>query len=229
MGLIARAYHRTGQDSSSASVGDWYRFPGTERTDNVFRYAVWQMAERLDGDVNAYAAIMSLESGFRPDIKNPYADAVGLIQFMGPTARALGTTTAALRKMSALEQLPYVEKFYRKAVGVKDPGTLYMLTFLPAFANRDDSFVLGEQDSAEPLYGSTTKGKIYEQNWGFDDDKDGVFTVGDVKSKARGRYASAKAAGSIPIVPEEPGGFGTVIVSGIALGIAVGIFYSVVT
>ena len=73
--------------------------------------------------------------------------AVVLIQFTNKTAAGLGTTTAALSKMTAVQQLDYVERYY-KQVGLK-PGTgfvdLYMLTYMPGVVtkNKPDDFVLG--------------------------------------------------------------------------------------
>lgn len=211
--------------TAQTPVGDWYLFPGTDKTTPAFRYTLWQMAQRLGGDVNAYAAVISLESGFKADAYNKHGGATGLIQFMPATAKRLGTTTSALRSMSAVQQLVYVEKFYANAKGVTDPGTLYMLTFLPAYARRGDSFVLGEKDSSEVLDGGLTKGAVYAGNYGFDSDKDGVFTVGDVKSKARGRYNAAKNRGSIPITSvragREGGFIGALLVAALAIPFAI--------
>lgn len=214
----------TGAEAESGVVGEWYAFPGRATT-NKFRYALWLMAERLEGDVNAYAAVMSIESGFNPAATNPGSNATGLIQFMPSTAKQLGTSVDALRGMSAIQQLAYVEKFYAKAKGVTDPGTLYMLTFLPAFAYSDDSKVLGEKNGTDVLAGGLTTGKVYAANPGFDGDKDGIYTVGDVKNLARGRYNAAKAKGAVPITVEDisesggsaGGGGGLLLVFGLGL------------
>lgn len=78
--------------------------------------------------------------------------AVGLIQFTNRTAAGLGTTTAALSKMTAVEQLDYVEKYYKQQK--LQPGTgfadLYMMTFMPGVVtkNKPGDFILGIDPSS---------------------------------------------------------------------------------
>ena len=45
------------------------------------------------------AAVLALESTWRPDARHPVSDATGLIQFIPPTARSLGTTVDQIRDM----------------------------------------------------------------------------------------------------------------------------------
>jgi hypothetical protein len=90
--------------------------------------------------------------------------------------------------MSATEQLDLVEKYY-KVNGVKagdDIGDLYMLTFMPAARSKPDSFVLGNKNGGR-VFGLSAAA-VYNQNNAFDSNKDGIFTVGDVKDRIR-RYA----------------------------------------
>ena len=57
-------------------------------------------------------ACMAWESGetFSPTIRNGAGSSmIGLIHFMPTTAKSLGTSTEALSKMTAVEQLDYVE------------------------------------------------------------------------------------------------------------------------
>jgi len=90
---------------------------------------------------------MAMESGFQSSIINTVckadysttADAVancavGMIQFMPSTATGLGTTTAALYEMSAVEQMTYVQKFYLSQgnASYNSQSDLYGTTFLPA-------------------------------------------------------------------------------------------------
>jgi hypothetical protein len=174
---------------------------GIERTSQAFREELVRVAERLRTNPNFLAAVMSNESGFDPSATNPVGGATGLIQWMPTIAPVFGTTTDELRCMTDFEQLAYVEKFYRGHAGnIDSAGTAYMLTFLPAFAHKPDDFVLGEKDSTEVLYGSTTKGKLYTQNRGFDREGKGYFDVGDVKAKAEGTYRAAVSRG--PLVEE---------------------------
>lgn len=173
-------------------------FPGIERTTPEFRRELCAMADRLTVDPNAIAAVMSIESGFRPDAQNPHRDkngesAVGLIQFMPFLLRKWGYEPAAVAKMSAVEQLALVERFYKKQ-NDDDPGTLYMLTFMPACAFFPDNYVLGQQGSEATLFGLSMH-QIYRQNAGLDRDKDGDIEVGEVKKLARDRYELGKRRG----------------------------------
>ncbi|WP_299248753.1 M23 family metallopeptidase [uncultured Aquimarina sp.] len=86
------------------------------------RKRVVQMAKNLelaDNDhiegANWLMSIMALETGrtFDPSITNSLGY-TGLIQFGTPAATDLGTTTDALRAMTILEQLEYVEKYFER-------------------------------------------------------------------------------------------------------------------
>ena len=92
-------------------------------------------------------ALMNLETKrtFSPSIKCGISSATGLIQFTNAAAQTLGTTTSALKKMSAVEQLEYVEKyllFWKKKAGFKNDeqltaGDLYALVAQPANAKKE--------------------------------------------------------------------------------------------
>ncbi|CAN5331380.1 hypothetical protein BH10ACI1_BH10ACI1_16840 [soil metagenome] len=83
-----------------------------------FIKGVEAMAERLKTKPEFILAAMSFETGssFNPAIQNGIG-ATGLIQFLKSTAKGLGTTTDALRKMSAVEQLAFVEKYFKGFAG----------------------------------------------------------------------------------------------------------------
>lgn len=67
--------------------------------------------------------------------------ATGLIQFMPSTALGLGTTTDALKAMSNVQQLDYVEKHLaRFRWKYKDYVDLYCGIFWPAAVGQPDSF-----------------------------------------------------------------------------------------
>jgi hypothetical protein len=129
-------------------------------------------------------AIMKQESGVNPKAVNSMSGATGLIQFMPATARNLGTTTDELAKMSAVQQLDYVYKYF-KSVGVKSGmklGDLYMAVFMPAHVGKPDDTVLGQNGA--PGF----SGKVYAQNKGLDKNKDGLITIADVKTSVQ-RFA----------------------------------------
>ncbi|OCA76293.1 hypothetical protein BBI01_06260 [Chryseobacterium artocarpi] len=86
-----------------------------EKVSCEFRKKVIQIAKRLGKDPNLLMAGMALETGktFSPTAgkKTSY---VGLIQFGDSAAESVGTTRADLLKMTAIQQLDYVEKYLAK-------------------------------------------------------------------------------------------------------------------
>lgn len=129
------------------------------------------MSSRLGVSAENMVAIMRSESSLNPQAVNPTTGASGLIQFMPRTARSLGTTVEDIRRMSAIEQLPFVERFFR-SVGVQpgsSAGRLYAYVFLPGRANRE---VLTERGES-----------FYEANRGLDMDRDGRITIADLDAR----------------------------------------------
>ena len=169
--------------------------------DPAFQAKAQQVANNLGVSLEDLIGIMNHESGLNPAIPNPYTGAVGLIQFMPNTAKSLGTSIDALKNMSAIEQLDYVEKFYKPVAGkAKDIGDLYMYTFLPAAVGKPDDFVLGASGSGIKVFG-INQDALYNQNKVFDADKKGYYTVGDVKrriAKFSGRPLVGSSNQSIP-------------------------------
>jgi hypothetical protein len=108
---------------------------------------------------------------FSPSIKNPTSSATGLIQFMEATAKRLGTTTAKLRAMSALDQLDFVYKYFLPFKGrLKSFPDVYLAIFYPAGIGKSDSWRF-------PNW-------VYKANRGIDLNKDGILTIGDFKKWA---------------------------------------------
>lgn len=138
-------------------------------------------AEAEGLDPVAVAEIMALESGGRPDARNP-SGATGLIQFMPSTARGLGTTTEALGRMSAAEQLPYVMRYFRNAGLTADspPGDYAVAVAAPAFVGRSDDTVVYPRGS-----------QAWQQNRPWRSGGDGDVTVGSIKqayARLQGRH-----------------------------------------
>lgn len=143
-----------------------------QATEPEFRRGLEAIAARLGLDVTPIAGVMYLESGLNPSATNPTSKATGLIQFMPRTAELLGTTVDALRGMTRVQQLPYVEAYFRPNAGRirrNVPGDYYMAVFNPSHIGKAPDFV---------LYVKGTKG--YEQNAGLDRDKSGAIEVRDV-------------------------------------------------
>lgn len=143
----------------------------------AFFNAVELMCNRLGVPTNAMLDCMYIETRgtFSPSEKNPNSSATGLIQFMESTAKWLGTTTAALAKMSNVEQLVYVEKYFKtiiKQVGKtpKDFFDCYCCIFQPAWVGASDSAKLANS--------------AYAANKGIDLNKDGSITRGEFRAWA---------------------------------------------
>jgi hypothetical protein len=153
------------------------------------------------------AAVISFETGgsFDPAQKNhwaakdaaakgrPYSGAIGLIQFMPSTARMLGTTSEALAAMSFKEQLVYVEKYFAGAT-MKSLEDVYLKVFYPAAMGKADDYVVGRRE--DPGFA----GRVYEQNAGFDKNKDGLVTRGEICATIRAVLPPLKSDGE----PKEP-------------------------
>jgi hypothetical protein len=180
---------RTGPKGPANTV---YATRGLENTTPEFRRSLEEMAIRLEGDATAIAAVMSLETigTYDPAIRNKLSGATGLIQFMpgkSGSAVRLGTTTDDLAKMTAEEQLVYVERYLEPFKGrYKRPIDAYLAVFAPSGVGKSDDFVL------------YSGGKAVSQNKGFDLDKNGVITVGEVARVFNPMYESAVARGPYP-------------------------------
>lgn len=197
----------TATATNEAGINRLWNVKGiVDKTDNAFRWALLQMSARLMTDPNYIAAVMASESGgtFSPSIKNPMGGATGLIQFMPATAKRLGTTTEALASMSQIEQLAFVEKYFSSMRGkMHSPTDVYMATFLPAFVGKPPSFVLGRKGDTADVSPGLTYAQVYDFNAGFDKDKNGEITVGEVGGTVEAILASARNLPPIDVHPEE--------------------------
>lgn len=163
--------------------------------DPDFNAKLDKVANALGIESSTLRAIIKHESNFKPTAEDPNHVSVGLIGFTEKTARSLGTTKDEIRKMSAVEQLDLVYKFY-KMVGVKpgmSRGDMYMLTFMPAFVKSPDDVVLGQKGGGTLMLPSgkssgLSMNKVWLQNpvFGKSRGKD-WFTVGDVRNSINSR------------------------------------------
>lgn len=159
---------------------------GLSKTSSAFRSALAETALSMGLNPSYLAACMAIETAhtFSPAIQNPYTSATGLIQFMPATARAMGTTVEALKRMSAVAQLAYVKRFFQPYLGrirPSVPGDYYLAIFYPALVGKDPSTV---------IYSSGDTG--YAQNAGLDRNQDGIITASDVTATVDGVVADAR-------------------------------------
>src|SRR5690606_35344586 len=157
------------------------------------------MAQRLGTQPEYLLAVMSFETGgsFSPGVRNGAGSgATGLIQFMPATARELGTSTDALARMSALDQLQYVERYFNNR---SDPGDLRTLegvytTVLYGSPRPDPGSTLFSQGTA-----------AYRMNAPLDLNRDGRITAGEATSFVRQRIAG-EAPPPRDVPAPDPGG-----------------------
>lgn len=128
--------------------------------------------------------VMAVETSgtFDPSIKNPNSSASGLIQFMADTARELGTTTAALRKMTATQQLDFVFKYfdrYFKGRDLSTQGALYSAVGTGNVGRNDSSVVM------------TSRSRGYAGNAAtWDPNRDGIVRQGEMAAAAQNKLGA---------------------------------------
>lgn len=158
------------------------------KVSGAFKDKVIQVCVHLDTSPDYLMSCIAFETGgtFSPSIKNAAGSgAIGLIQFMPKTAKALGTTSEKLEKMSAIEQLDYVKKYlnsYRSRL--KKLEDVYMAILYPAAIGKPLTRTLFEDGN-----------KTYTQNKGFDANKDKKISLKEISSKVRAMYEKGLSKG----------------------------------
>jgi len=148
------------------------------RVDQAFRVRVRQMGSNLNINPDWLMAVMGFETGysFDPTASNPSSSATGLIQFLEATARGLGTTTTALRRMTAVQQLDYVEKYFAQyASRITNLGDCYMAVLWPVAMGRPDSYVMWTKVGQYAAQ--------YAANAGLDVNRDDEITRGEAVAR----------------------------------------------
>ncbi|MPM52623.1 hypothetical protein SDC9_99383 [bioreactor metagenome] len=147
---------------------DW-EWTGNYVTDE-FKTKVLDISKNLQIDPDDLMAVMAFESWIDPTTVNSLGY-TGLIQFGEDTAKGLGTTTAALKKMSAVEQLDYVY-MYLEPLATAGKLTTLSDIYISILSGRN-STAIGKPDSTI-LWSSGTK--KYNANKGLDMNGDGNIT-----------------------------------------------------
>jgi len=141
---------------------------------DAFISKVISISQKLGIEPEWLMQVFVNESGVNHQAVNAVSGATGLIQFMPDTATALGTTCAALKAMTNVQQLDYVYKYLAPYTGkIASYIDLYFTVFFPLAIGKPDDWVF-----------QTTKlsaTKIAAQNPAFDLDKDGKLTVAEVR------------------------------------------------
>jgi hypothetical protein len=204
-------------------------FPAFQGLTPALARALVDMAAREGRNPEAIAAVVSSESGWDPSagrsLWSPKRTATGLIQWIESTLRWLigapprpeshngyeWLTRDWLSKLSAVEQLPLVFKYYDATLGKRDARPVdYYLAGWGAGVGKPLDHVLATKGD-----GST----LYEQNAGLDRDGNGVITVGDLQRRVDGIIAAARnrpplqlpESGAVPTSPGSGGDAGALV------------------
>jgi len=196
--------------------------PGIHLVDQTFLRALAAMVDRHGWNIDGIAGVISHESRFDAAAHSPIPGqtATGLIQFIESTARSLGTSTAALRTMSALQQLPYVERYFQRTLRLTPnaPESYILATYGRAdLVNAPDDLAIDHATSDDPA-----EAERYRVNSAFDASGKGWISVGDLRASLR-RVLTQAGDVRIPITPAGsgggagPGGAGLLAMFGAAL------------
>ncbi|KVA24941.1 hypothetical protein WI44_03600 [Burkholderia cepacia] len=170
-----------------------------KRVGEEFKAKVMEISEDLRVDPDYLMSCMAFETGetFRPDIRNAAGSgATGLVQFMPSTAVGLGTTTDKLSKMTAVEQLEYVHRYFLPSKGrLRELEDVYMHILYPAAVGKPGEYVIADKYVREDSgvikidkNGNKIINKIYAQNIGLDVDGNEKITKTEAASKVREKY-----------------------------------------
>lgn len=129
-----------------------------------------------------------------PYIKNPYTDAVGIIQFMPKTLQAMGYNTNQVEKMSVSEQLQltskYLKPYHSKLLFTNDWLDFYLAVLYPKLIGKPDS----------DYFAKDANTKIYLQNKGLDFDKDGDIQKSDIRNFFQNKIDKIRIVRNLPIM-----------------------------
>ena len=143
-----------------------------------FLKKVIEISEKLAINPDWLMLTMRIESAgtLSPHIRNAKSGATGLIQFMPSTAKGLGTTTAILAKLSAVDQLDWVYKYLKPYTGkMKSFEDVYLAVFFPVAIGKAGDYVLKTN--------SLSAQKVASWNPAYDLNNDGVIQKKEIRIK----------------------------------------------
>ncbi|HXH79858.1 peptidoglycan-binding domain-containing protein [Nocardioides sp.] len=146
---------------------------GNRHVTPEFLRGVEGVAQRLGTKPEHLLTAMSYESGFDPRADNPKSSAFGLIQFMDDTRAGLGVTQEQLSRMTATEQLPYVEKYFEHHRGKLGSLEAVYTSILAGRPAAPDDVLFREGSNA------------YRDNSQLDINKDGRLTAAEATTVVR--------------------------------------------
>lgn len=175
------------KQGKSIPVAQLIDYP-TEKTSDwdIFRLRMYSMAKELKFDHGLKASheqiynwtmkTIFIESGYKPDAKNPKSTAQGLIQCLKSTRESLGVH-GELTDYSAIQQVGIIHHYFNRkisTVGAENINSFidfYMLVFYPRASSKPLNYTLFRQGS-----------KAYKANKGYDLNKDGEVKKAEIAS-----------------------------------------------
>jgi transglycosylase-like protein with SLT domain len=118
--------------------------------------------------------VMACESLFDADARNPLPgqSASGLLQIIESTARGMGTTANAIRQMSPLQQLRFVERYFKPFTGQLDTlADVYTAVLRGSVIEGGDAVI---------VVNSKNEQRVYTLNKSLDLNNDGYITKGEL-------------------------------------------------
>jgi Transglycosylase SLT domain len=147
------------------------------RDQPIFWIELQAIARRLKTEPAWLLNVMASESLFDHTARNSISGqtATGLLQFIESTARNMGTTTKAIRRMSPVEQLHLVERYLTPFRGcLNSLADVYLAVFRGFIVKGGDATVIA------PLNKSNGEQRIYSLNRWLDFDSDGKIAKGEL-------------------------------------------------
>ena len=178
-GNMKRLYNEDRKTPELKLSGESERLIGD---DKPFLDEVQRVSEKYEINPADLVGLMASESSLNPAADN--GTHVGLIQFSADRAEELGTTQEELVKMSRVQQMKFVEKYFDivKLPKGASKGELYTSVFMPQYTDRGTDFELSTKfDKFSD--GETGNPSVYAANEGLDADKDGFITIEEMGSR----------------------------------------------
>ena len=162
----------------------------TDDLSDQFFDDIIDLASRLQLDARDLLGVMMAESSVKANAQNASSNASGLIQFLPSTLQRVGWTGTPqdFRRLSADEQLPYVERYFEPYVhfGLDSAARVYQVVFLPT------SLQLGSSMDTVIVDQNGINSAAYNGNRGLDTDSDGAITVGELQQAIERHLTSAR-------------------------------------
>lgn len=166
---------------------------GIERASPALLRALARAADRLALPLDGLVATIAVETAgtWRANVRNPSSGATGLIQWLPSTARAQGTTVDALARLTPVQQVPWIEAYFRPwKRKLRRAADVYLAVFAPKFIGAGDDVLMFRRGAP-----------AYDQNAHLDTDSDGVITVREAVAPVRAMLHAAADRERVPVPP----------------------------